>query len=120
VTVAIPAELLEAIADRVAEIILARQTGGPGRRLIVGREFGGVGAGPYLTVAEAAEYPRSKKQRVYDLVSARRLTRFKDGRRVLVSRAELDEYLAMGGSTSRVAPALPQTPRNRMGSGLAG
>lgn len=48
---------------------------------------------PYLNVAEAAEYLRCSRQRIYDLLSARRLTRRKDGARVLVSRAELDAHL---------------------------
>jgi excisionase family DNA binding protein len=48
---------------------------------------------PYLTVAEAAVYMRASRQRVYDLLSSRRLSRHKDGARVLISRAELDAYL---------------------------
>lgn len=50
-------------------------------------------ASPYLTVAEAAVYLRSSRQRVYDLVSSRRLPRRKDGSRVLIRRADLDTYL---------------------------
>jgi excisionase family DNA binding protein len=45
---------------------------------------------PYLTTAEAAEYLRAKPQRVHDLLSAGRLTRFKEGGRTLVLRAELE------------------------------
>ena len=67
---------------------------------------------PYLSIDEAAEYLRAKKQRVYDLVSAGRLTRFKDGSRVLVSRAELDAHL------SGVAHQLPTAPRSRTVRGL--
>ena len=48
---------------------------------------------PFLTVAEAAAYIRASRQRVYDLLSSRRLSRRKDGARVLISRAELDAYL---------------------------
>lgn len=48
---------------------------------------------PYLTVAEAAAYIKASRQRVYDLLSSRRLSRRKDGARVLISRAELDAYL---------------------------
>lgn len=48
----------------------------------------------YLTVEEAAAYLRAKPQRVYDLLSDGRLSRVKDGSRVLVARAELDAYLA--------------------------
>jgi excisionase family DNA binding protein len=48
---------------------------------------------PFLTVAEAAVYIRASRQRVYDLLSSRRLSRRKDGARVLINRAELDAYL---------------------------
>jgi excisionase family DNA binding protein len=48
---------------------------------------------PYLTVAEAAAYLRASRQRVYDLLSSQRLSRRKDGARVLISRVELDAYL---------------------------
>lgn len=49
---------------------------------------------PYMSVAEAAEYMRCQPQRVYDLCSARRLTKFKDGSRTLLHRDEIDAYLA--------------------------
>lgn len=48
---------------------------------------------PYMTVPEAAEYLRCSRQRVDDLLSQGRLSRFKDGRRTLVSRVELRRYL---------------------------
>jgi excisionase family DNA binding protein len=73
---------------------------------------------PFLTVAEAADYLRAKRQRVDDLLSARRLTRYKDGRRTLVSRAELDSYLAAVGE-GRVAPAWPPPLETRSDKGLA-
>ena len=47
----------------------------------------------YLTVPEAAEYLRCGQQRIYNLTSEGRLTRHKDGSRVLVARAEVDAYL---------------------------
>ena len=62
---------------------------------------------PYFTITEAAEYARAKPHRVYDLLSAGRLTRFKDGSRVLVSRAELEAYL------SGVAHQLPTARQSR-------
>jgi excisionase family DNA binding protein len=46
-----------------------------------------------MTVPEAAEFLRCRRQRVDDLLSSGRLRRYKDGRRTLVSRAELEEYL---------------------------
>jgi excisionase family DNA binding protein len=103
----VPELLVEQIAERAAEIVLRRFDAGRGRT-----------ASPYLTVSEAAEYLRCKPQRVYDLLSARRLTRHKDGRRVLVSRGELYCYLARSGP-SRIAPALPPTSQSRSPKGLA-
>jgi excisionase family DNA binding protein len=49
---------------------------------------------PYLTVAQAAEYLQASRQRVYDLLSARRLPKYKDGSRVLIRRDDLDTHLA--------------------------
>ena len=47
----------------------------------------------FLNVEEAAEHLRCDKQRIYDLVSSRRLPRYKDGARVLLKRSDLDDYL---------------------------
>ncbi len=52
---------------------------------------------PFLSIPEAAELLRAKRQRVDDLLSSDRLTRHKDGSRTLVSRAELLAYLNGGG-----------------------
>jgi excisionase family DNA binding protein len=82
--VTLPEDAVEEIARRAAEIVLAR----------LAKERLSGGDSPYLTVAEAAEYLRASRQRVYDLLSAGRLSRRKDGARVLVSRSELDAYLA--------------------------
>jgi excisionase family DNA binding protein len=49
---------------------------------------------PYMTIPEAAELLRCNRQRIDDLLSQRRLRRYKDGRRTLVSRAEIEEYLS--------------------------
>ena len=84
-----PPELLEplaqAIAERAAELALERL---PAPASLP----------EYLTVEEAADYMRCRRQRVYDLLSSRRLPRHKDGRRVLLRRSEIDAYLADGGS----------------------
>lgn len=82
VTVTIPAATIETIAARAAELVLAEL----GSRRASSAE--------YLTVAETADYLRCSPQRVYDLLSSRRLRRHKDGRRVLVPRHELDMYLS--------------------------
>lgn len=97
----VPEEVVEAIAELVEVRVLERL-----RELDVA-----IGRDPdYLNVAEAAERLRASRQRVYDLLSSGRLRRFKDGARVLVSRAELDAYLA----GARVAPTLPSRPRSRL------
>jgi excisionase family DNA binding protein len=48
---------------------------------------------PYMTPAEAATYLRASRQRIYDLLSAGRLTRHRDGSRVLIARDEVETYL---------------------------
>jgi len=77
-SVAFPNELVESIAERAVELLADR-------------------AGPttaeLLTVDEAAELLRCKRQRIYDLVSQRRLPCLKDGSRVLLRRTELLAYL---------------------------
>lgn len=98
-TVSVPDGFLDAVAERAAEIVLSRlalEQAPPDS--------------PFLSVDEAAAYLRSKRHRVYDLLSSGRLTRHKDGSRVLVSRAELDAHLASNG----VAHALPTPARSRM------
>jgi excisionase family DNA binding protein len=72
-------ELLDWIAERVVEILQTRQSDG-----------GGDDRRRWMTVAEAAEYLRCSPQRIYDLRSARRLSRHGDGSRALVDRHELD------------------------------
>jgi excisionase family DNA binding protein len=79
-SVSLSPEALNALAVKVAELIHVPEQRPP--------------ASPYMTVAQAAEYICAKPQRIYDLVSAGRLKRYKDGSRVLVSRAELDAWLA--------------------------
>lgn len=102
----LPERAAERIAERAAAIVLERLADA------------GASDSPYFTVVEAAEYLRAKPQRVYDLLSARRLTRYKDGRRTLISRAELDAYVA-GERPSAVAPTLPLPLRARTRTGLA-
>jgi excisionase family DNA binding protein len=48
---------------------------------------------PYMTVPEAAAFLRCSRQRVDDLLSQRRLHRFKDGARTLVKRDEIAAYV---------------------------
>jgi excisionase family DNA binding protein len=53
-------------------------------------------ASPYLSIPEAADLMRCSRQRIDDLLSARRLERVKDGRRTLLRRAEVLAYLEGG------------------------
>ena len=59
----VPAELVEQIAARAAELMLERHEPDPRSR--------------WMTVAEAAEHARCDVQRIYDLRSDGRLTRHK-------------------------------------------
>lgn len=71
----LPPELIDAIADAVAE------------RLEPGSDPA------YLTADEAADRIRAKPGRVYELVRLGKLSADRDGRRVLIRAADLDSYL---------------------------
>jgi excisionase family DNA binding protein len=73
-------QAIERIAVRAAEIAVARLADA-------------AAPSPYLSVTEAAELLRCKRQRVDDLLCQRRLTRVKEGRRTLILRAEVEAYL---------------------------
>lgn len=76
--VTLPAETISALAAVLARHLPAPERSDPS---------------PFLTVAEAAVYLRASRQRVYDLLSSRRLPKYRDGARVLIRRADLDAYL---------------------------
>lgn len=90
ITLTVDAEALRALVREEVDRRLAEQAGPPAHRA------------PYLTVAEAAELlgyaanPERGRRRVYELTGDGRLTRHGPGRRLLVSRAEV-ERLAAGG-----------------------
>jgi excisionase family DNA binding protein len=107
-TVSVPSALVEAIAERAAELVLER----------IAAESSSPRLPDLMTPAEAATYMRCARQRIYDLLSAGRLSRRKDGSRVLVSRAEIDAYLG-SGHRNRVAPALPRRAECGTGSAVA-
>lgn len=46
-------------------------------------------ASPWMTADEAATFLRCRRRRIYELASDGRLTRYGDGRRLLLSRAEV-------------------------------
>jgi excisionase family DNA binding protein len=77
-------EVTDDTINVLAEAIAARLPTVPGRQA----------TSDYMTVAEAAEYLRCAKQRIYDLTSAQRLPFYKFGSRVLLSRDEIDAWLA--------------------------
>jgi excisionase family DNA binding protein len=82
----VPAELIEAIAERAAEILAERQ----GEPVDAG--------GGYLDVAGAAAFLACPTGRIYSLVSAGRIPHHRDGSRLLFDRAELREYVLAGGA----------------------
>jgi excisionase family DNA binding protein len=82
-SVACPPTVIEAIAQRAAEIVLALQSGDAPEEA----------ESPYMSIGEAAQYLRCSRQRIDNLLSARRLTRIKEGRRTLVDRREVEQYL---------------------------
>ncbi len=114
----LPAETVEAIAQRAAELVLDR----------LRRDGAGLAApartSPNATVRQAAEYLGAKPQRIYDLCSQGRLTRIKDGGRTLIAWAELEAYLAgaptgpLGAELGAVAHALPAAYRDGYASGV--
>jgi excisionase family DNA binding protein len=77
-----PPDLVEAIAERVVEL-LAPTLDMPGE---------------WLTAVEAAEYLRCPPSRIYALSSARRIPLYHDGSRLLFKRSELDRWVSAGGS----------------------
>jgi excisionase family DNA binding protein len=82
VLLTLPPEVVEMIALRAAELVADQQRHDQP-------------PSPLLTVPEAAELLRCKRHRIDDLLSQRRLTRYKDGSRTLVSRAELETYIGL-------------------------
>jgi excisionase family DNA binding protein len=73
-------DLVDAIAVRVAEVLDGRLRPLPPEG--------------WIGVEDAAAHLACKPQRIYDLVSQRRLPFRRDGRRVLFRRSDLDGYLA--------------------------
>lgn len=80
---------LGALAAVLVPLIAARLADGERRKEARGQEA----TSPYMTVTEAADYLRCREQRVRELLSQRRLSRFKDGARTLLLREEVEEYV---------------------------
>lgn len=47
----------------------------------------------YMSVDEVAEFLRCRKQRVYDMLSRRRLPQYRDGGRVLLKRSDVERHV---------------------------
>ena len=58
----------------------------------------------FMTIPEASAYLRCKRQRIDDLLSTRRLTRVKEGRRTLVLRSEVEEHLSQASARQKYEP----------------
>lgn len=85
-TIAVPDELIEAVAERVLERLSER-------------EQGEATADSWLRGAGAiADYVGCSRSRIYQLVSARRVPVHKDGASVVARRAELDDWIKKGGA----------------------
>lgn len=80
----IPDELLDAIADRVAERLAARQPTPPEDGWLRGAD-------------EIAAYIGAPRSRVYALSSAGRIPVHRDGSALIARRRELDDWLRNGG-----------------------
>lgn len=76
-----PTEALECLADQVAAR-LAEQIGPPPES--------------YIDADEAADYLACKKKRINELKEAGRIPCYRDGRRLLFKRSDLDAYVAKG------------------------
>ena len=73
----VPDVFVQAIAERVAELLADSLAGGSAPE-------------PWIGVEQAAEHLACPPSRIYDLVSQRRLTPRRDGRRLLFKRSHLD------------------------------
>jgi excisionase family DNA binding protein len=80
-SVELPDDVLEQIAERAAAIVAKRQQ---------------PATTPWLSTRAAAEYLCCTPDRVHDLVSLRKLVPRRDGRRLLFKRDDLDAYLEPG------------------------
>ena len=79
-SITLPAHLVEEVAHRVATIVTAE--------INTTRT-----TTPYMTVAEAAEYLRWPKERIYKLTAARAIPHAKHEGRILFRRDVLDAWL---------------------------
>jgi excisionase family DNA binding protein len=81
VTLTIPAEVLAELKEAVKREVVAEL-----------RSEQRPASSPYLTIPEAADLLRCSRGRIDNLLSARRLSRVKEGGRTLLLRAEVEAY----------------------------
>ena len=81
-SIALPDELIEAVAQRVATLLEERAPADAG----------------FLDVAGAAKFLCCPPSTIYSLVSAKRIPVHRDGSRLLFDRAELRAYVDAGGA----------------------
>lgn len=77
-TVPLPAELLDHFAATVAEELASRLSPPPE---------------PYMDADQAAEYLACNRRRVYDLAERGAIPHYRDGKRLLFQRHDLDSYV---------------------------
>jgi excisionase family DNA binding protein len=81
----VPADVLEAVAQRAAELVTEDLRSQPE---------------PWIGVEEAAAHLACPRSRIYRLVSRRSIPFEKDGARLLFKRSTLDEWVAQGGASA--------------------
>lgn len=86
VRLALPDEVVDLIADRVAARLAEQLAPSP--------------RSPWMTAEEAADYLRCPVSRVRKLTSQRDLPRHRDGARALYRREDLDAYISRGGAST--------------------
>lgn len=97
-TVQLPANVLAALRAQVKADVLAELRALPSND--------GAATSPWLTVEEAAKRLRCKRQRIYDLLAQRKLTRHKEGGRTLLRREEVDALVILSApATARSRPS---------------
>ncbi len=96
--VELPAEFLELVAQRAAQLVLERQRQQPEPR------------SPWLTLPEAAEYLRVSERTLERFIARGRVRAATVGRRRIVHRGELDR-LAHAATGEDATPATPTRRR---------
>jgi excisionase family DNA binding protein len=85
-TMTLPEELVELVAERPAEIVAGRRLHEPE---------------PWISVPEAAKHLSAPRSRIYSLVESGRIPHARDGTKLLFRRSELDRWLVENGGGKR-------------------